>query len=131
MDKLKISNKKKLSNASKKSGKLTISSVNTIKIEGIQDKIEKINYFKNINIINNNLMNKTYESIDEDKKIKTIKLKEYTPRFLKYSKYNSFNDNNNKIKDAIKFLAISIMKFLKVVNLLLLIILKMIIILIT
>ena len=88
-------NRGKITDISESNWNLSINKTNSIKVEGIQYKANNINYFKTLNIINNNLMNQTNRNIDEDKKMKFIKLKEYIPRF---SKSNNYIYLNNKIK---------------------------------
>ena len=96
-----IINEQNIRDKCKKEKLLSISLTNSIGIEGIQYKTNNIKYIKNINIINNNLNNKTDINIHGDKKMKIPKFKEYTPRFHKNINSNILNDINNKTKNRI------------------------------
>ena len=84
-----------ISHDNKKKRELSINSTNGIKLEGIQNKNNNMNYFNNINIINNNSISKPDKNVDKYNIISFPKFMEYTPNFEQNNNIIFPNDNKN------------------------------------
>ena len=110
---------KKMENISydnKKKIELSINSTYSIKLEGIQIKNNNMNYFKNINIINNNSISKADKNLDKYKIKSFPKFIEYTPKLAQNNNIIYPNDNNNNNNNKIKKEINNINNYFKKIN---------------
>ena len=115
-----VFNKQNTNDDFKRQRQLSISMTNSIEVEGIQYKINNINYIKSVNIVNKNPINKRSERtiVNTCTKLQFPKLREYTPRFSQTIKKCNLNNSTNhrRIKNKIIFSYNNKNKFINKIN---------------